>query len=184
MASQDSIEMLDLHAQACLGIKGRHAADWLAAQHIQVPKTPNHWVQHEENHLVLRFGNDEFLLQQIATRNQSQTDAFLEDLKQRLASNLHEITGVYLVPRADACLQLSGNEVDHLLAQVCRLDTQQLLNNQALVMTQFAGVNGILLKASIQPDVYRLWFDISYQAYMEETIMQLVNQPNSIKHFN
>jgi len=181
----NQMEMIDFSAQASIGIKGAHAASWLSAQQISVPQKPNHWVLHNETHLVLRLGMQELLIQQIAGKDNSHPDDCLATLESSLARNLHDTNhekeGVYHVPRADSLMQLTGHGVLDLLAQTCRLNISNELQDHALVMTQVAGINAILLK--VQAVTY-LWFDQSYHAYMVETITELTKQSLTIKPFS
>lgn len=181
MQSND-IKIISSGAQDCFGLKGSGAAKWLQEQNIQVPDAPNHWVQQNERHLLLRLGSDAFLLQAIDPQDQLQPDALIAKLELCLSIKPLESTGVYRVPHADSFLQLSGDGVADLLSQVCRLDTHHVLQNNALVISQIAGVNATLLKASSHPEVYYLWFDVSYQDYMVKTMMHLAKPAASMNN--
>ncbi len=181
MQSND-IKLINSGVQDCIGLKGASAAKWLREQNIPVPNAPNHWVQYDEDHLVLRLGTDAFLLQALTSQDQQQPDQLITKLELCLTIKQHESTGVYRVPRADALLQLTGDGIADLLSQVCRLDTQHVLQNNALVITQIAGVNATLLKASASPEVYYLWFDVSYQDYMVNTMMHLAKPAASMNN--
>ncbi len=180
MLLNKTIEVIDCSSQPSLGIKGSGAADWLIEQNIIIPSVPNHWVAHHDEVIVLRLGVSEFLVQQTLSNGSHA----LEMLEASLIKKMDAYSGVYHVPRADTSLQLKGGDVPNLLSKVCRLDVQQLLQDNALVMTQIAGINAILLKASTQPQTYHLWFDFSYQNYLLETLASLATAMTDIELVN
>lgn len=178
MQLSKSVQMLDLSAQPVIGIKGAASAQWLNKQGFSVPTLPNHWVKQSEQCLILRLGSNEYLLQQLSIQaNQNSFDL----IEKTLINKSKESAGIYHVPRADASIQLIGDGVDLLLSQVCRLDIENELQEQALLITHIAGVNAILLKATEQPNSYRFWFDQSYQSYIVETLTKLANAMTDIE---
>jgi sarcosine oxidase, subunit gamma len=163
MQLNKNLEMTDLGMQAIVGLKGSNAAAWLLEQGIDIPDKANHWAKLGQDGMVLRLGMSEFLIQ----------DANTTTIEKNLSIAMEAHAGVYHVPRADVSLQLKGDGVMSLLSQICRLNIDQVTQNNTVVMTQVAGVPAILLKASPQASIYRLWFDFSYQTYMTETITKL-----------
>ncbi len=184
MLLNQTIEVIDCSSQPSLGIKGPGAADWLIKQNIMVPTAPNHWVVHHDEAIVLRLGVSEFLIQQTLNKESHASALSFDMLEASLIKKMDAYSGVYHVPRADTSIQLKGDDVPNLLSQVCRLDVQQLLQDNALVMTQIAGINAILLKASTQPETYRLWFDFSYRNYLLETLTSLAKAMTDIELVN
>jgi sarcosine oxidase, subunit gamma len=173
MLLNKDLEMIDLSMHAALGIKGSYASAWLEQQGIEVPSAPNYWIKLNQNCMVLRLGMNEFLIQEVGSTINQEAQALIVTLENNLSNVMEDYAGVYRVPRADASLLLKGDGVAPLLSQMCRLNIEQDIQGHALVMTQVAGVSAILLKESEQGNVYKLLFDLSYQAYMTETIANL-----------
>ncbi len=105
----------------------------------------------------MRLGQSEFLIEGTAITQLHKA------LKNRAS-------GVYMVPRADVACELSGASAKDLMAQICALNTSQLLLGNALLMTQVAGVSAILINDSNR---YRFWCDVSYQDYIEHTLSNI-----------
>jgi sarcosine oxidase subunit gamma len=149
------------------GIKGSNAALWLQQQGITTPDSANHWVQSSQGTMVLRLGQGEFLIE-----DQSGGQV----VAQLLAASKAKPPGVYVVPRADATFRLNGEGVERVLAKICMLDITHELQANALLMTQVAGVSAVLLKeGSGEQSSYRLWCDVSYQAYMLNTLSNMAS---------
>lgn len=170
MLLNHQVEIMDLSSQTSLGLKGPNAATWLARQGIEIPSKPNQWVNFDNNYMVLRLGLNEFVIQDISYTEKNAAQDFIHKIDQDLIKAMVDCAGVYRVPRADAFMLLSGSGIAPLLSQICRIDLGQVLKNNALVMTQMAGISTVVLKETDNSAVYRLWFDISYLAYMSETI--------------
>lgn len=175
MLLNKNLEMIDLSMHEVVGIKGNNATAWLTQQGIEVPSAPNHWIKLGQDGMVLRLGMNEYLIQQVSSKDNHETQSIIPTIENSLSKEMNEHAGVYRVPRADTSLLLKGDGVAFLLSQICRLNIEQALLGNALVMTQIAGISAILLKESQQVDAYRLWFDLSYQTYMTETITNLTN---------
>ena len=60
-ARKKKLGVTDLSYLQRFGVKGPQAAQWLAAQNIQIPDRPNRWLL-DNGILVLRLGNAEFLI--------------------------------------------------------------------------------------------------------------------------
>lgn len=167
MHPSQRLQIEDLTEKQRVGIKGAQAERWLNQQVIATPPLPNHWLEtyqaNGQTLLVLRLGTSEFLIEAL----DDQTDVPLTTFNQVKAA------GVYTVPRADASFRLAGENINALLAQICMLDITQALQENALVMTQIAGVSAILLKESTQQNSYRLCCDVSYKHYLQDTLKRL-----------
>lgn len=164
-------QMLGICDASCLsrfGVKGPNAVQWLTAHKVALPEQRNSWRRTAEGALVLRLGNSEFLVE----------DAPETKLSQPLASDRQKIFGVYRVQRADASLILSGNRVQQLLSEVCVLDLRaKSLGDNALVMTQVAGISATLLRQPLNGEmVYRLWCDGTYGTYMWDTLIEIAEE--------
>ncbi len=151
------------------GVKGLNAVQWLSAHQVKTPAEPNTWLVTDTGALVLRLGNSEFLVEdQAASRV----------CKALHADNQQKTHGLYRVPRHDAALLLSGGRVQELLAELCTLDLRpQTLAENAVVMTQVAGISATVLRQSLNGEtVYRLWCDGTYGPYMWETILDIAEE--------
>jgi sarcosine oxidase subunit gamma len=85
------------------------------------------------------------------------------------------VTAVYKVPRADASFILSGSEVLNLFSELCELDlSEKSLSAKDVVMTQVAGVSATILRQIINgKQVYRVWCDGTYGAYMWDVLLNV-----------
>ena len=119
-----------------LGIKGPRAAEWLAANGIPIPVTPNTWAPSDQLSsdalLVARLGTSEFFLE----------DGMGGTTLERISPSLDENPpGVYPVLREDWAFHLGGERVHDVLAQVCNVNFAALsLDSRPLIMTLMIGV--------------------------------------------
>jgi sarcosine oxidase subunit gamma len=171
MQISKNIQIQDVSNNTRFGIKGSQAEHWLNQQAISPPELANHWLESSQGLLVLRLGQSEFLIESIS---EQQSFSQLQN-----ASNA-KLTGMYAVPRSDAAFKLHGENINELIAQICMLDAAIELRDNALLMTQVAGVSAILLKEATQQNDYRLWCDVSYRDYMINTLCKLATQMNII----
>jgi sarcosine oxidase subunit gamma len=167
-----------------LGLKGPGAAQWLAANGIEMPMAPNTWTHSAqapaaEALLVARLGATEFFLEEGAAGT---------TLK-RIASSLHEHSrgglprdglppGVYPVMREDSAFLLGGGRAHDVLAQVCNVNFAALpLDSRPLIMTLMIGVAVLVVPqrtgegaASERPGAeerqYRIWCDPTFGPYL------------------
>ena len=166
------------------GLKGARAADWLIANGVPVPKTPNTWVRAEEPSaadalLVARLGTAEFLLEE------GQGGTTLK----RIAPSLDErLPGVYPVMREDWAFHLGGEGVHDVLAQVCNVNFAALpLESQPLIMTLMIGVAVLVVPqggardrepAAARGDPterqYRIWCDPTFGPYLGASLGAVV----------
>ena len=161
-----------------LGLKGPRAGEWLAANGIRVPSTPNTWTYSAEAlaaaaPLVARLGTAEFFLE----------DVVAGSTLQRIAPSLDaRPPGVYPVLREDWAFHLGGERVHEVLAQVCNVNFAALsLDSQPLIMTLMIGV-AVLVVPQSGPDgqsgaagrQYRIWCDPSFGPYLGESLGAVV----------
>jgi sarcosine oxidase, subunit gamma len=157
-----------------LGLKGPRAAQWLAANGVDLPMTPNTWTipagaSAAAALLVARLGAAEFFLEE---------DTGGTTLK-RIASSLHEHTpGVYPVMREDWAFLLGGGRVHDVLAQVCNVNFAALpLDSRPLIMTLMIGIAVLVVPqrmsegaAAERPGAeerqYRIWCDPTFGPYL------------------
>src|ERR1700676_3276704 len=156
-----------------LGLKGPRAAQWLAANGIDSPATPNTWTNPTPADaanalLVARLGSTEFFLDEAAGTT----------LK-RIAPSLEEHPpGVYPVLREDWGFVLGGEGVHDVLAQVCHVNFAALsLASRPLIMTLMIGVAVLVVPqrtsegaAAERPGPeerqYRIWCDPTFGPYL------------------
>jgi sarcosine oxidase, subunit gamma len=162
-------------SSARLGLKGPGAPDWLAAQGIALPGSPNSWVRSPAPRdtaeapplLVARLGQLEFFLEQDAAGT----------ALQRLSTALGASPpGVYPVLREDFAFQLSGEGVHDALAQVCNVNFAALnLDSRPVIMTLMIGVAVLVVpEQSGGSRRYRFWCDPTFGPYLSETLGAVV----------
>jgi sarcosine oxidase subunit gamma len=162
-----------------LGLKGPRAAQWLAANGVDLPMTPNTWTipagtSSAAALLVARLGAAEFFLEE---------DTAGTTLK-RFAPSLHEHPrgghppGVYPVMREDWAFLLGGERVHDVLAQVCNVNFAALpLDSRPLIMTLMIGVAVLVVpqrasegaaaeRSGPEERQYRIWCDPTFGPYL------------------
>jgi sarcosine oxidase subunit gamma len=160
--------------RARLGLKGPRAEEWLAANAVRVPAAPNTWTLVATTAdagadaagalLVARLGTAEFFLEGAAT---------VPALRRMTAVLEAGAAGVYPVLREDWCLQLRGEQVHEVLAQVCNVDFAALrLDAHPLIMTLMIGVAVLVVPQEAQR--YRLWCDPTFGPYLSESLGAVV----------
>lgn len=163
-----TLGVCDVSCLPRFGVKGPNVVQWLAAHKVEMPEQRNTWRLDGSGALVLRLGNSEFLIE-----DQPGTQTC-----QRLKADQHKSFGVYKVQRCDASLILSGSQVQQLLSELCVLDLRdKALPENALVMTQIAGISATLLRQTLNgEEVFRLWCDGTYGPYIWETLIELAKE--------
>jgi sarcosine oxidase subunit gamma len=172
---------------ARVGLKGPRAAEWLGAQGLDLPMTPNTWThagprtsQAEAGAtyadasssptgsvLVARLGSSEFFLV-------DDTGAMGIE---RLAPDFDRpARGVYPVLREDAEFALAGDAVHEVLAQVCNVNFAALsLESRPVIMTLMIGVAVLVVPQSkARGRRYRIWCDPTFGAYLGESLRKVV----------
>lgn len=151
------------------GVKGLNAVQWLAARKVEIPAECNSWLAQDSGALVLRLGNSEFLVE-----DQLQSDV----CKALHADDQQKIHGLYRVQRSDAALMLCGSRVQNLLSELCTLDLRRpALADNALVMTQVAGISATVLRQTLHGEaIYRLWCDGTYGPYIWDTVLEIAEE--------
>ena len=167
-ARKKKLGVTDLSYLQRFGVKGPQAAQWLAAQNIQIPDRPNRWLL-DNGILVLRLGNAEFLIEDQLSRNAC------NQLNQTFQSSS---VGVYKVLRADAAFAINGSEILMMFSELCKLDfSERALIPKQLMMTQVADVSVTVIPEMVNNElVIRLWCDGTYGAYMWRVLHQLAQE--------
>ncbi|MBU2784256.1 hypothetical protein HAP93_00485 [Acidithiobacillus ferriphilus] len=159
-----AIWIADLSLQPRFGCKGRGAAEWLGAQDLTVPASPNSWVMTGES-TILRLGDSEFLIESTA------------DVVNKIKSLPRE-AAVYPVLRQDCAFEFGGAQVENLLRQVCSMHFEALnLTVQPIILTSMIGVSVIILPKQDQgrPN-FRVWADNTYGFYLWNTLLGIGNE--------
>jgi sarcosine oxidase subunit gamma len=161
-----------------LGLKGPRAAEWLAAQGIDLPASPNTWTHSQETItadalLVARLGSAEYFLE----------DGPAGTTLERMAPTLGKgVPGVYPVLREDYAFHLGGEGAHDVLAQVCNVNFAALsLASRPLIMTLMVGVAVLVVPHSVVRGVddgaergYRIWCDPTFGPYLGESLGTVV----------
>ncbi|MDZ4097268.1 MAG: hypothetical protein U1E13_01070, partial [Methylophilaceae bacterium] len=160
------INIMTLSGINRVGLKGPNAEQWLQAQNIAVPSTPNSWLETSDQVMVLRLGKTEFLIESLTG---------YACFARIFAAAQPIATGVYRVMRADVTYNLTGNQIAPLLAELCSLDlSQNALPTNTLLMTQLAGISVIVIRKEVDAQSeYRLWCDASYGDYLQESLQEV-----------
>jgi sarcosine oxidase, subunit gamma len=154
-----------------LGLKGPRAAEWLAAQGVELPMAPNTWMQPEgtgagDSLLVARLGTTEFFLED------GTAGAALARISPSLDRNP---PGVYPVLREDWAFRLGGNRVHDVLAQVCNVNFAALpLASRPVIMTLMIGVAVLVVPQSVGGHDYLIWCDPTFGPYLGESLGAVV----------
>jgi sarcosine oxidase, subunit gamma len=158
------LSITDLSTLTRYGVKGPHAAKWLADRGVAIPKAANAWLQKDKT-LVMRLGASEFLIE-------DQADG---KVCEKLAADKVRVAGVYKVPHADAAYLLAGSKVLNLLSEICALDLREsALQANGLMMTQIAGISATVLRQTINVEsIYRIWCDGTYGAHMRHVLDEI-----------
>src|ERR1700692_384458 len=155
-----------------LGLKGPRAAQWLAANGIDSPATPNTWTNPApadaaEALLVARLGSAEFFLEESVGTTLKRIAPFLEG----------HPPGAYPVLREDWAFVLGGEGVHDVLAQVCNVNFAALsLDSRPLIMTLMIGVAVLVVPQSAAGGErsYRIWCDPTFGPYLGESLGAVV----------
>ena len=164
-----TLGICDVSCLQRFGVKGLNITQWLHAKSMTYPATPNSWSLHGNSTLVLRLGNSEFLVE-----DQPEANACAP-----LINCTHfEPYGVVPVQRNDTALILSGSKLQSLLSELCTLDLRDdALGENAVVMTQMAGISVTLLRQTLKGEpVIRLWCDGTYGPYIWHTLNEIAEE--------
>ncbi len=162
MTTSAKIAITDISHLTRFGIKGPQTAAWLAQHGVEAPVIPNSWQIASDTSLVLRLGMSEFLIE-----DSEQSNVCSHLLKASKSRSL----GVYPVPRFDAAFIISGDEATELFSEICMLNLCEDQGQQALYITQVAGISATLVRQIVEDKaIFRLWCDGTYHHYMHTTL--------------
>mgnify|MGYP003312191126 CR=1 FL=1 len=195
-ARLNSLALADLSVLPKIGLKGPHAAEWLASLNVEVPERVYGCHDSDRDGLVARLDVGEFFLE-AAIASTGQDGSAVERVSTALAKDTESgVTGVYRIERQDASLLVCGEEAHKVLEQTCgyhfRMDNQienkkehsELPAEQRsrdVVLTRVAGVSATVralnLVARDRPrgvPAFRVWTSPSYGLYLWEAIAEIV----------
>ena len=160
--TMQSLGLCDMSGLQKFGLKGRDAESLLRNVNIDVPANIFESRRLVDDGLIIRFGADEFFLEN-GIRNKSVSVISRQlDLQNRQA---------FHVDHQEATFLLTGSRVLTVLSQTCGIDFQQATPRQA-IFTRVAGVS-----CCVFPDeadgflCYRIWVDPSYAVYLWDTLV-------------
>ncbi|MCX4187099.1 sarcosine oxidase subunit gamma [Methylophaga sp. OBS4] len=167
-AHSQTLSICDVSALNRFGVKGPNASAWLTAANVNLPTGTNSWTTQDDNTLVMRLGNTEFLLE----------DQPGTELCSKLNQTSVNESGIHKVSRNDAAFILSGELIQPLFSEVCAIDLNgDVLDDNRLVMTMIAGVSATLLRQSLNGQtVYRLWCDGTFGPYLWKTLLNIIKE--------
>jgi len=156
-----------------LGLKGPGVARWLGVQSITTPSDILSAVPIAGDAWIARLAAVEYLIE-------GNTDSDLvSDLRGRLSPLP---SGILLIPRCDVTFLLAGSNARSVFAQTCGIDFR-LAQPQRLVFSRVAGVScGILPEVTNGLINYRMWVELSYAAYLWETLAGIVTELGGMIH--
>ncbi len=164
-----SLRLINLSSLTRFGVKGSHAADWLAEQGVSIPAQPNCWLPLSDGGLVARLGFSEFLIE-------DQFDSQIAlNLSQQYFDRQSFPARVYPVLRQDFAVALWGDLLYELMAQTCSINLRALdLAQRPVLLTTMIGVAVTLLpdQRSGQP-FYRIWCDGTFGEYVWQTLWEI-----------
>lgn len=158
----------DHSALTRFGVKGPHAAAWLADHGVTLPTLPNSWLPIAGGARVARLGVSEYFIED------GEQSAFAP-LLTRAASA--PPPGVYPVLRQDAALVLIGSALPDLLLQTCSVNVAALdLRTHPVLLTSMVGVGVLAIMAPTRDGTpaLRLWCDAAYGDYLWRTLLGIV----------
>jgi glycine cleavage system aminomethyltransferase T len=162
--AMESLGLCDLSGLRKLGLKGRDAESWLTGEGIDVPQTVFGSRPLGPNGLIVRFGPNEFFLE----------DGIGNSTVSPLADRIDSHDGqVFRVEHQEATILLTGSRSLEVLAQTCGINFGDVAPRQ-VIMTRVAGVScGVFPDAVRNIPVYRIWVDPSYAVYLWETLAEI-----------
>lgn len=159
-----SLGICDLSSLRKLGLKGRDSEVCLAAEGIEVPQGVFESCPLPYGGLVVRFGANEFFLEE------GIGDATVRALAEQVDSHDGQ---VFRVEHQEATLLLTGLRAAEVLAQTCAINFDGVASRH-VVFTRVAGVScGILPDAVRGIPTYRIWVEPSYAIYLWETLIEI-----------
>ena len=159
-----SLGVCDLSGLRKLGVKGRDAERWLEGEGIDVPHTVFESRPISEGGIVVRFGTDEFFLEDEIG------NATVSALTEQVDSHGGQ---VFRVEHQEVTFLLTGSRSLEVLAQTCGINFSVMAPRQA-VFTRVAGVScGVFPDSVGEIPTYRIWVDPSFAVYLWEVLVEI-----------
>ncbi|MDO8825477.1 sarcosine oxidase subunit gamma [Methylophaga sp.] len=160
-----TLAICDASGFSRVSVKGSQAASYLQQQGMTLPAAANQWLL-DNDRLVMRLGNSEFLIEDQTTNVNPPVSA------------LSSAEGVHKVSRNDAAFILTGTKIQPLFAEICEIDlVAELATENHLIMTVIAGVSATLLSQTLNGErIYRLWCDGTYGPYLWKTLLNIIEE--------
>lgn len=158
----------DLSFLTRFGVKGTHAAQWLAEWGLPIPDRPNTWHPLPAGGIIARLGLTEFLIE----------DSLNSAIAPQLATTCKSPPAkVYPVLRQDLALGLVGDRINDLLRQTCSFNFQALsLSDRPVVLTNAIGVAVTVIPGERNGHDYRIWCDRTFGTYVWQTLIQIATE--------
>ncbi len=163
-AAMESLGLCDLSGVRKLGLKGPDAERWLTGQGIDVPATVFDSRPLESGGMIVRFGTNEFFLED------GIGNSTVSSLAERFDSNSGQ---VFRVEHQEATFLLTGSRSLAVLAQTCGINFDEAASRH-MIFTRIAGVScGIFPESLRDVSTYRMWVDPSYATYLWESLVEI-----------
>ncbi|MEP4558516.1 sarcosine oxidase subunit gamma [Cobetia amphilecti] len=160
--------LADMSALARAGIRGREAADFLAALGFEVPSVPNTAMIQGDGSWLVRLSVGEFL--QLAPYIAPEAGIADLPLIQQADDALAKGMRVHSLPRRDshAWFSLSGSSIPALMAKLCGVDLRsEAFPPGSVAQTSVARTNAIIVNVgSSGCPCFHLLFDIASSHYL------------------
>ncbi|MDI5883084.1 hypothetical protein ACFO0O_07925 [Cobetia amphilecti] len=160
--------LADMTALGRAGVRGRDAADWLAALGFTVPGTPNAATLQSDGSWLVRLSVGEFL--HLAPAISPQAGVAELPLIAQADEALAQGMRVHSLPRRDshAWFSLSGSTLPALMAKLCGVDLRsEAFPPGSVAQTSVARTNAIIVNAgSLACPCFHLLFDIASSHYL------------------
>ena len=168
-AAAQSLVICDLSGLQKFGVKGKGAENWLSSEGVEVPAALFESCPLSGGGVTVRFGTDEFFLED-GVGNRS-----VAALAERLDSHSRQ---VFRVEHQEATLLLVGPRALEVLAQTCGINFRETPPRQA-VFTRVAGVSCAVLPEFVGDiPAYRVWVDPSFALYLWNALVEICENLN------
>jgi glycine cleavage system aminomethyltransferase T len=159
-----SLGLCDVSGLRKLGLKGCDAQSWLVGEGIDVPGAVFDSRPLESDGIIIRFGSDEFFLE----------EGIAGSTVSSLAEQMDSHDGrLFRVEHQEATLLLTGSRSIEVLAQTCGINFAEVTQRR-VIFTRIAGVScGLLPDAVRDIPACRIWVDPSYAVYLWETLAEI-----------
>jgi sarcosine oxidase subunit gamma len=171
------VDLADFTSLPRLGLRGKAAAERLAAAGFPIPEAPNRLARAATGETLLRLSQTEYLLLGAFADDGARVRA-LEDELPKAGEN-----GLYFLPRQDshAWFRLGGPRRAEVMAKLCGVDlSPEAFPRDALAQTSVARINAIVAHdGEPEPGAFHLLFDRPSAAYFREALLDAMREFSS-----